>query len=287
MTNRKKPADIVFVLDATSSTQSTFTGVIRYIQDYSISLTMTNRNADFRYAAIIYRDPVDYVDVPSEELSPEGKQFVAQIEAQMEEARIKKLKEKGLYDEELEEQRKKHLESIDLDKYPINKNVAIPFCNNMEILATELDKVKCDGGNDNQEDWVGALQLALDGLEWREGSKKLMIWVADANAHGRRFNGGNFDNHNEEEGKLEPLVRRMAKERIYFNGFNIMKGDDGCKLTLEAIKDWYESAGGPGFLVQEFHPIKDPDLDDDDWPPEEIGKFTDTLKTTMAGFKFD
>ena len=167
-------------------------------------------------------------------------------------------------------------------KYPVNKNVPIPFKENIENLVQELMKVECDGGNDDPEDWVGALTCALDVLKWRDGSKKCIVWISDANAHGRRFCG--FDNHNEEEAKLPPLVERMAEDRVYFVGINVIKGEDtGCQTTLQEMRNIYQAAGGPSFISEEFKPIYNEDLyGEDDWPADILEDFMQTIQRTLS-----
>jgi hypothetical protein len=46
-----------------------------------------------------------------------------------------------------------------------------------------------------------------------------IVWIADAPAHGARFCG--YPNHQEEEPKLEPLIRQLASHKTTFRGFNL------------------------------------------------------------------
>ena len=62
-TNRNKPVDICFVLDATSSMQSVFISMVNQVNDLRFELEIHNRRASFRYGSVIYRDPVDYVEI--------------------------------------------------------------------------------------------------------------------------------------------------------------------------------------------------------------------------------
>ena len=130
----------------------------------------------------------------------------------------------------------------------MNKNVLIPF-GPYEDLETELLRVQCGAGNDDPEDWVGAIDLALNQnmTKWERGSKKLIVWITDANAHGRKFCG--FENHQEEESKLEPYFEELARRDIHFIGINIQKSvpiqlpdgtkewknDTGCIQTLKIL----------------------------------------------------
>ena len=202
-----------------------------------------------------------------------------QFEAQMRANRKRKLIEKGLYDEDEERAKEERRKLFDNVKYPEDINVAIDLIPDTEKLINELQKVECKAGNDDPEDWVGALDIALNDISWRENSKKIIIWISDANAHGQRYCG--FRNHQEEERKLEPLVKQMARSNIYFTGINIKKGDDGCKRTLNQMKEIYTRCGGKSFNIQEINLHLDPDLDFDDIPTDFMENFEETLAQTI------
>ena len=61
---RDKSADVVFVLDATSSMQMVLTAMIRYIQNVHEELEFNFQRALFYYGAVIYRDPITYKPSP-------------------------------------------------------------------------------------------------------------------------------------------------------------------------------------------------------------------------------
>ncbi|KAK8870787.1 hypothetical protein M9Y10_008674 [Tritrichomonas musculus] len=280
----EKLVDIVFVLDATKSTQCVFYGMTLHVEDQTFDIMSKNTKAKYQYGAVIYRDPVSYKPSPTEKqpLSAEEIDQLNRIYAKEKEIRKQKLIEKGIYNEENERRREEQKFNVDRVKFPVDKNVAIPFCDNIETLSIELGKVECDGGNDDQEDWVGALSLALNDFNWREGSKRCIFWISDANAHGKSFNAKGEDNYNEEEPKLMNLTQQMAEKRIYFVGINIKKGTDpGCEKTLNAMKEVYESNGGPSFMIQEFKVTVDPELGNDDWTPTELGDFEKTITQSL------
>ena len=54
-------------------------------------------------------------------------------------------------------------------------------------LKNSFLKIVAEGGNDIQEDWVGAYNMALN-LNWRDGTK-LIIHIADSPAHTIEFCG--------------------------------------------------------------------------------------------------
>lgn len=142
-------------------------------------------------------------------------------------------------------------------------------------------KVECGGGNDDPEDWNGAIECALN-MDWRDGSKRCIIIISDANAHGKRFCG--FDNHNEEENKLINAVKKLAEEKYYIIGINVMKGDDkGCMKTLQEMKDIYETNNGKSFVIEEFKPVYDEDLfGEDNWPQDVFDDFINTIQKSFT-----
>ena len=54
-------------------------------------------------------------------------------------------------------------------------------------LKISFLKIVAEGGNDIEEDWVGAYNMALN-LNWRDGTK-LIIHIADSPAHTIEFCG--------------------------------------------------------------------------------------------------
>lgn len=73
----------------------------------------------------------------------------------------------------------------------------------------------------------------------------------------------------------------MARSNIYFTGINIKKGDDGCKRTLNQMKEIYTRCGGKSFNIQEINLHLDPDLDFDDIPTDFMENFEETLAQTI------
>lgn len=126
--------------------------------------------------------------------------------------------------------------------------------------------------------------MAYNDLEWRKDSKKCIIVISDANAHGKRFCG--IDNHNEEEDKLVDITKTLAKENFYFIGINVIKNDDGCKKTLEVMRKIYEENNGKSFVWDEFKPAYDKDEEiymEDYWTTDIIDDFKNTMNRTGTG----
>lgn len=141
-----------------------------------------------------------------------------------------------------------------------DKNEMLQLTMSLEEMEEFLENQKSYGGGDDPEDWVGGLRMALHDIEWRDG-KKSIFWVADANAHGKRFSGLDNDPHNDQERLLVELVEEMARRQIYFQAINIKRGNDsGCERTLRQIKAIYESKGGKGFTTQDFEASRPEDV---------------------------
>ena len=123
----------------------------------------------------------------------------------------------------------------------------------LEALEEFLEGVESYGGGDGPEDWAGALELALNRLSWRDG-KKGIVWIADANAHGRRFSTEeDRDHHPEEENRLVDLIHELARREIYFIGVNVRRGTEaGCAKTLSEIRTICQSARGKPVTVDEL-----------------------------------
>ena len=113
-----------------------------------------------------------------------------------------------------------------------DKHTLYYLTNDISELSNDISGESPDGGGDGPEDFVGAYKNVFK-MAWRNGTK-LVIHIADAPAHCNKYCG--YDNHEEESGKLEPLLRRCAEEGIKIICFDI---DDGCRSCFEKMRDDY------------------------------------------------
>ncbi|OHT10389.1 hypothetical protein TRFO_20351 [Tritrichomonas foetus] len=120
------------------------------------------------------------------------------------------------------------------------------FDSNIQKMVKFLSTVVPTGGGDSPEDWVGAYRLALCDVNWRDGAKTI-IHIADANAHCSKFCG--YNNHEEEAGKLEPLVFELASMRAVICGMNM---NNGASISFEQCRKIYEHAKGPKYSIEPF-----------------------------------
>ena len=273
-------ADIVFVLDATKSTQPIFFSMIDQVGGIAVNIKANAIAAKPRFGAVIYRDPVDYREVKPAKISKKLQEQIIKANLDLKKQRDEKLIKKGIdpiqFDREMEE-RKSHFNN---EEYPFNKNVAIDIKDDIGQLIIELMKVECGSGNDDPEDWVGALDLALHSINWRVNSKRSIVWISDANAHGKLFCG--YDNHNEEEPKMEPLIREMASMNIHFVGINVIRdSDNGCERTLQKMREIYQRYGKKTFLIEEFKVPQDEFQDEEIWPENVMAGLMNTIDQAL------
>lgn len=232
----KIPLDVVFVIDATSSSQGVISALRDRCQDLSASISESyGKKANPFYGCVLMRDPVDKPGEDQHEflnISPTFEPMEIFL---------------GKADQEI------------IHKY--EENVVPP-------------KYLAYGGGDEPEDWAGALSVALERTEWRPESKKMIIMLTDANAHGARFCG--YQNHQGQEPLLEQVFVEMANQKIYFVGINIKRRGfaadginipeyTGCQKTLEVCRDIYLHNTGntesdrKRFITEEFFIERKPD----------------------------
>ena len=96
----QKFADVLFVLDATSSMQCVFNAMIDYIKDLQTDISTQWRKTAVRYGAVIYRDPVDYKEIPTTPIDEATQRQIAELIALDRENRRNAQIEAGTYDED-------------------------------------------------------------------------------------------------------------------------------------------------------------------------------------------
>ena len=129
---------------------------------------------------------------------------------------------------------------------PGETNHTYSLKNDVTLLKNELSSETATGGGDGPEDWVGAYDLALNNLAWRNGTR-LIIHIADAPAHGSEW--CNYSNHEEENKKLYPLIQKCVDKGIKIIAFQI---GSSPKPSFEKFEKEYNSRGGILYKIQEF-----------------------------------
>ena len=118
---------------------------------------------------------------------------------------------------------------------------------NIDELVEFFKGVSATGGGDGPEDIYRALKITLEQTSWRTGPKTI-IFIADAPAHGRDYCG--TQNHEDQNGLLAPLLKKIANKGIAFTGMSINGGCDNC---LTKMKQDYEQGDGPDFIIESLN----------------------------------
>jgi hypothetical protein len=83
-------------------------------------------------------------------------------------------------------------------------------------------------------------------MNWRYG-QRLIIHLADSPAHGHDYCGS--QNHEEENSKLEPLIRRCAAQSIKIVGMPI---HPSAQMSYDRCKLIYDSEHGHLYEIRPF-----------------------------------
>jgi len=130
-----------------------------------------------------------------------------------------------------------------------DKNYKINFTQDENEFKSKLEEIEMQNGDDVAEDWVSGFQIALDELNWGNGTK-LIFHIADAPHHGKIFNtdkkDDNFlDEEDDINGKnLIKLIKNCSERNIKITGINI---DKVC--SFKVFKAEYEKVNGPNYEI--------------------------------------
>ena len=129
---------------------------------------------------------------------------------------------------------------------PGEKNHTYSLKSDVKKLESEIGSESATGGGDGPEDWVGAYDMSLDNIAWRNGTR-LIIHIADAPAHGSEWCGSK--NHEEENSKLYPMIQKCIDKNIKIIGFQI---GNYPKPSFTKFRDEYNRRGGVLYKICEF-----------------------------------
>jgi hypothetical protein len=119
------------------------------------------------------------------------------------------------------------------------KAVKCDFTKDIYELERWINAVDLQSGGDGPEDWVDGMSTLLS-LSWDQGSLRSVCWIADSPAHGRRWCG--YENHQSEEGKLEPLIRSLQRSGAVFLGLDLQAGAGVTFAEMQRV--WAEDGNG-------------------------------------------
>ena len=125
----------------------------------------------------------------------------------------------------------------------------IDLTDNVNSIPEKINRIEATGGGDLPEDWAGAYKLVNEKISWREG-EKVIIHLADAGAHGKRFTLN--DRYPNEEEKLVQELEKCAAKKINIFGYVI---ENDALNSFNECSKIYRSKGG-FFEVSDFCPPK-------------------------------
>ena len=111
---------------------------------------------------------------------------------------------------------------------------------NVYSLKNKMKYIDAYGGGDVPEDWVGGYRIVTNKnmMKWRENSLKIIIHIADAGAHGKRFSYG--DRYDNQEKPLVNLIQECAFSNInifaYQIGYHPQLSFSECKKIYDSVK---------------------------------------------------
>lgn len=120
--------------------------------------------------------------------------------------------------------------------------VVSPFTNDLQLVKTTLKETRASGGDDTAEDIAGALEKVLD-MEWSENAIKIVLWVADAPAHGTKYHaltlGDRFPKGDPNGREPSVQVKTLAKRDIDLTMFRV---DHSIDKMVEIFANVYDEA---------------------------------------------
>lgn len=127
--------------------------------------------------------------------------------------------------------------------------IVVPFTEDILHVQNTLKKVKAFGGGDEAEDVAGALEKVLE-LDWKENTVKLVLWVADAPAHGNNYhllNVGDKYPRGDPNGR-DPLqqIQTIFSKGIDLTMFRINRSMD---KMIELFSSVYQHSDHPQFML--------------------------------------
>ena len=136
-----------------------------------------------------------------------------------------------------------------------DENFKVSFTQNQDEFKSQLEEIDGQNGDDVAEDWVSGFQMALDELDWGNGTK-LIFHIADAPHHGKTFNTDNInDNYLQDKddinGKnLIKLIKRLSDRNIKITGISINK-----VCSFKVFQEEYKKVNGPKYEIIEVRNI--------------------------------
>ena len=132
-----------------------------------------------------------------------------------------------------------------------DRNDYVDLTDNINSFKDFISTMSPTGGGDTPEDWVGAYNIALNNISWRNGVR-CIIHIADAGAHGSKYTSS--DGHPDEGPKLDSLIPKCVSSNFQIIAFNI--GDEALN-SFNVFKNSFLSYGGKQYVIKEFNQNND------------------------------
>ena len=134
-----------------------------------------------------------------------------------------------------------------------DKNFSISFTQDKDEFKSKLEAIGLQDGGDCAEDWVSGFRIALEELNWGNGTK-LIFHIADSPQHGKLFNTDKknddfLDNDYDIHGKnLLELIKKCSERNIKITGISINK-----VCSFKVFQREYEKVKGPKYEIIEVN----------------------------------
>ena len=127
---------------------------------------------------------------------------------------------------------------------PSEKHSVFDLSSNKTEFQNSIKNEIAEGGGDGPEDWNGAYEIAINKINWTKNSNKIVIHMADADAHGVEFSPE--DTHPEEGPKFINTIKKIAQLGLKIIGFSI---ESDALNSFKKFMDIYNKNNGFSFCI--------------------------------------
>ena len=122
-------------------------------------------------------------------------------------------------------------------------------------MYKKINSIQCSGGGDFAEDIRGAILKNIEVMQWC-GRQKYLVLIADAPAHGIRYNGGYGDKYPDATPLNDAIDLLIQKDIVLI----ILEISKYTKEMVNEISNYYKKLGRENLL--EVNELKAEKIDD-------------------------